>query len=166
MRRIVDDLSDIVGLVLALLIGATVLGFSTKSLYDVVIAYNQEDKIEVSYETTANPYELTAYQAYMLGYVMDVYAPDKYSQVLYNGTKYAVLSKSYFGGNYTERNRTIREQVGAMLLSGIQDNAKVNHYRGLDGRRYQLQFIKNPNKNAPKISDNVYSGYIWTVQRE
>lgn len=165
MSSLSNDAFDMVTLVLALFIAALVLSYCTQSLYPLVVKNTSTDKVEVSYESTENPYELTAYQAYMLGYVMDNYAPENKNTVFYDNVTHAVLSPKTFGYNYTVRNQLIREKVKASLLTGIAADEQTKHYRGLDNRRYLLEFRQNTNSVAPTVNNSVYTGYLWAVTR-
>lgn len=165
MHSLSDDAFDMVTLVLVLFIATLVLSYCTQELYPLVVENTNAEKVEVSYESTENPYELTAYQAYMLGYVMDNYAPENKNTLFYDNATYAVLSPKAFGYNYTVRNQLIREKVKASLLTGITADTQTKHYRGLDGKRYNLEFRQNTNSVAPTVNNSVYKGYLWAITR-
>lgn len=136
----------------------------------------ERDKVEVTYEVTSYPFEFTAYQAYMMGFMMDNHEPARTHGVTYTQQgKTVKLAPETFNYNYSTRNTTITSRGGdsvynVLSASGFSGDQLVEHYRGLLGEPYVLELsgdlVTPENVYAPNgvtILERDRKEFIWTV---
>lgn len=139
-------------------------------------ASRNTDKIETSYEIEPYAFDLTAYQTYMLGFLMDTQGPTVKSGVTFvHGDKTLTLSPDTFNYNYTTRNQMITGHSGNSVYSiigssGYTGNELVNYYRGLTSGMYHLELNDMTTEykelltpDGTRILETNRKEYLWTL---
>lgn len=143
--------------------------------------YLNYDKVSVMETDEIDPFIMTAYQVYMLGYTIDNYGPREKSGVMFVDDSAGVLSiqisPETFHHSYTVRNRMISSKTSTSVAAILEKGAPAalsDHYRGFSNVWYKLTLCDEfVSEYSNIMSDNgliVLEGdrkeYLWTVQEK
>ncbi len=158
-----------------------VLVFQIRSLSVVEDEYLNSDKVAVSDVDAVDPFVMTGYQVYMIGYAIDNYGPEEKNGIAFADSDdkrlYVTLSTDTFHHSYTVRNRMISgkdsDSVASMLQTGVVTTLR-DHYRGFDNTQYRLSLCDDyVSELSPIMSDDGLTAiekdrkeFMWTIQKQ
>lgn len=169
MPNTVDTIVELIIVIMICIPGLLCYASIARDISSALDTSLNHNKILVTRTDTDDPYTMTAYQVYMLGYMIDNSGPKEKSGVEFvyaSNDESVYISPNTYSKNYGKRNEMITgirqgtaagsglnsslPSVAAMINSWNAGDA-VTHYRGLDDATYRL-----------KLTDGE-EGYIWRV---
>lgn len=171
----VDIIVGIFLIVVMLIASFYILQLNISHAYQIHVSRNT-DKIETSYEIESYSFEFTAYQTYMLGFLMDNHgSADKSGIMFVQGNNSVMLSPETFNYNYTTRNQLItghndKSVYSVIGASGYSGAELVEHYRGFNGGTYKLELngmtvdaddLLTP--DGTRVLETNRKEYLWTL---